>query len=113
MKEPPKFVTKVLIGNGIKHPNWIWTILLPFAWVGSAIYVIIGLPVVGLIGGWLIARDEVMGHDHSDPPSLDQLNNACLSYRHDFGLLSPEDKNAIQHEALAWLQAWQKSEENK
>lgn len=110
MKEPPKFVTKVLIGNQTKHPNWMWFILLPFAWIGSAIYVIIGLPIVGLIGGWLIARDVIMGHDHFDPPSREQLDNACLIYRHDFGLMEEGQADIIRQEALSWLEAWKKSE---
>lgn len=41
-------------------------------------------------------------------PTPAQVNSACLSYRHDFGLLSVEQKNAARFMAREWLHAWQK-----
>jgi hypothetical protein len=43
-----------------------------------------------------------------EPSRLD-VYNACLSYRHDFGLLDPIERQQIQEEALSWLRAWQKT----
>lgn len=50
-------------------------------------------------------------------PKLKDLNeitdkdvlSACLSYRHDFGLLSEEEKLTIIFEANQWLYAWKKT----
>ncbi len=39
-------------------------------------------------------------------PSHDELYNACLSYRHDYGLLSYDEQTRVRDEALYWLQAW-------
>jgi len=33
------------------------------------------------------------------------LGNVCLSYRHDFGLLSPEERDKLMFEAKEWLRA--------
>lgn len=37
-----------------------------------------------------------------------QVNSACLSYRHDFGLLAPDRQGDLQNEAREWLRAWQR-----
>ena len=37
-----------------------------------------------------------------------QINSACLSYRHDFGLMTIDEKNSLQFQAIEWLRAWQK-----
>ena len=39
-------------------------------------------------------------------PSHADLYNACLSYRHDFGLLSFDEQTRVRDEALYWLRAW-------
>jgi hypothetical protein len=44
-----------------------------------------------------------------DDPTPEQVYNACLSYRHDFGLLSVEDRKIVAFEAKEWLRAWQKT----
>lgn len=36
------------------------------------------------------------------------LNSVCLSYRHDFGLLTPEEQSSIRFQATEWLTAWRK-----
>lgn len=36
------------------------------------------------------------------------INSACLSYRHDFGLLTEEEQNRMRIEAKEWLRAWKK-----
>ena len=41
-------------------------------------------------------------------PSPRQLRSACLSFRHDYGLLSDTDKAHVEFIAVEWLRAWQK-----
>jgi hypothetical protein len=41
-------------------------------------------------------------------PTPEEINQACLSYRHDFGLLSPEEQQKIRTQAEQWLEAWLK-----
>lgn len=41
-------------------------------------------------------------------PTTAQINSACLSYRHDFGLLDSETKDGLRFQAGEWLYAWQK-----
>ncbi len=41
-------------------------------------------------------------------PTQRQIGSACLSYRHDFGLLSPEEKEKVMYQAQWWLEAWLK-----
>ena len=42
-------------------------------------------------------------------PSPKQLDDACMYFRHDFGLLSEDDKNRVRWTAYFWLQAWRKA----
>lgn len=37
-----------------------------------------------------------------------QINSACMSYRHDFGLLDQEERDRVRWEAKEWLHAWLK-----
>jgi len=39
-------------------------------------------------------------------PTEAQVDSACLSYRHDFGMLEPEEQRAIRFKAREWLRAW-------
>ena len=41
-------------------------------------------------------------------PTPAQIDSACLSYRHDFGLLPDHERAALRYEALEWWIAWQK-----
>ncbi|MGB6080287.1 MAG: hypothetical protein WBF99_12585 [Xanthobacteraceae bacterium] len=41
-------------------------------------------------------------------PTDAQINSACLSFRHDYGLLHEDDRRQVQFEAVEWLRAWQK-----
>lgn len=41
-------------------------------------------------------------------PTEAQIASACLSYRHDYGLLPPDLRTRTRFEALEWLRAWQK-----
>jgi len=36
----------------------------------------------------------------NQPPTLAQLNDACLSYRHDFGLMDSADVSRVPGEVL-------------
>ena len=40
-------------------------------------------------------------------PTHREVDEACMSYRHDFGLLSIADANIVRFEAQEWLKAWQ------
>ncbi|WP_222042394.1 hypothetical protein [Rhizobium laguerreae] len=39
-------------------------------------------------------------------PTEAQINSACLSYRHDFGLLNGEEREMVRFKAREWLRAW-------
>ncbi|MCS4089571.1 hypothetical protein [Rhizobium sp. BK176] len=39
-------------------------------------------------------------------PTEAQINSACMSYRHDFGLLEGEEREMVRSQARWWLQAW-------
>jgi hypothetical protein len=41
-------------------------------------------------------------------PTQAQVSSACLSFRHDYGLLSEAEQKAVQFEAREWLHAWRK-----
>lgn len=41
-------------------------------------------------------------------PTEAQVNSACLSFRHDFGLLPESNRQQERFIALEWLRAWQK-----
>lgn len=41
-------------------------------------------------------------------PSDAQIRSACLSYRHDYGLLPADQRARLQFEAREWLIAWLK-----
>jgi len=43
----------------------------------------------------------------SDPKFID---NVCLSYRHDFGLLSEDEKNKVRFECKEWMRAIKNNE---
>jgi hypothetical protein len=38
-----------------------------------------------------------------------QIISACLSYRHDFGLMEGKKRHELMQEAVWWLEAWQKA----
>lgn len=42
------------------------------------------------------------------PASHAQIDSACMSYRHDFGLMKPEDVATLRIQAQYWLEAWMK-----
>lgn len=39
-------------------------------------------------------------------PTAAQTASACMSYRHDFGLLEPEERQMTMFKAKEWLRAW-------
>jgi hypothetical protein len=41
-------------------------------------------------------------------PTDAEVNDVCLSYRHDFGLLDVELQNRVRLEARFWYEAWMK-----
>lgn len=46
-------------------------------------------------------------------PDATDLANACLYFRHDFGLLPDSEMNRVMFEAKHWLEAWNKAFEDK
>ena len=42
-------------------------------------------------------------------PNTRQIDDAAMSYRHDFGLLDEREKAKIRFAAREWLRAWQKT----
>ena len=42
-------------------------------------------------------------------PTDAEIESACLSYRHDYGLMTDEQKRMLRCDALEWLRAWQKT----
>lgn len=46
----------------------------------------------------------------SDPKFI---NNVCLSYRHDFGLLSEDEQNKVRLECKEWMRAIKNNEPKK
>lgn len=51
-----------------------------------------------------MARDDLGQY-----PTSSQLDDACLSFRHDFGLLEGEDRQAVRRQALDWLRCWRRA----
>lgn len=45
-------------------------------------------------------------YENNWEPTEAQLNSACLSYRHDFGLLGEEERARVKFQAREWLRAW-------
>jgi hypothetical protein len=41
-------------------------------------------------------------------PTLKEINDACLNFRHDFGIVPEEERETIRLEAKEWLRAWLK-----
>lgn len=63
-------------------------------------------PTISAIDAALAASQSAQ-LQHAEP-SDEQVASACLSYRHDFGLISEKDRAALMFEAREWLRAWQK-----
>lgn len=42
-------------------------------------------------------------------PTGTEIADACLSYRHDFGLMDGPERVALMHQAREWLHAWRKT----
>ena len=54
-------------------------------------------------------RVENIDTSTENEPSPEEVLDACLSYRHDFGLMAKQQQEVIKNDAKAWLQAWQKT----
>lgn len=40
-------------------------------------------------------------------PTPQQVEAACLSFRHDYGIMTEKERYYLQCEAVYWLRAWQ------
>lgn len=38
-----------------------------------------------------------------------ELRDACLSHRHDYGLMLLEERRDLEFQAMEWLRAWDKA----
>jgi len=56
----------------------------------------------------LSAQADVRAATIEWQPTEAQVRSACLSYRHDFGLLTVAEAAVVKSEAREWLRAWQK-----
>lgn len=54
-----------------------------------------------------LERKNVLSEDRCEPTNK-QVDSACLSYRHDFGLLTEDERKQVRFEAREWLRAWLK-----
>jgi hypothetical protein len=58
------------------------------------------------------SQDEQPRRRHSPEnnwkPTFAQIESACYSYRHDFGLLPKEEQDRVRASARYWLEAWLK-----
>jgi hypothetical protein len=45
-------------------------------------------------------------------PTVNEVHSACLSFRHDFGILSDDARRKIISEAQEWLNIWQDTIKN-
>lgn len=56
---------------------------------------------------------EIFLEEMKDPqpewePTPANVDSACMSFRHDFGLMSDAQKEKLRWEATEWLRVWQK-----
>ena len=55
------------------------------------------------------AREDGMREVKEIKPTQAQIDDACLSYRHDYGLMTPANRALMRFEATEWLLAWGKT----
>ena len=61
-----------------------------------------------LVDAWNRRADLAQPAQVRVKPTDAQINSACLSYRHDFGLMTKRDQDNLRFQANEWLIAWQK-----
>lgn len=93
--------------------------------VMSAVFALIGGIVIAVIAFAKIADNELnpelrharsmtsrgIQKDATIPklhPTAQQINSACISYDHTFGLMSKDEQERTRSQAMEWLRAWQK-----
>lgn len=42
-------------------------------------------------------------------PSQKQIHDACMAYRHDYGLMEPIESEDLRWQATLWLKSWRKA----
>jgi hypothetical protein len=62
------------------------------------------MKIIKLILGLFRLKIEVTGRD---------IHDACMSYRHDYGILPAEAQEQLREEAINWLLIWGKTITNK
>ena len=81
-------------------------------WIALVVSHVVAISIGGLIGSvW--AAEKIMDEMNADTavnvePTPSEVYSACLSYRHDFGLLSGDEREAVRLDALEWRRAWMK-----
>ena len=41
-------------------------------------------------------------------PTDSEIHSACMSYRHDYGIMEPTEQKTLFQEAKLWYEAWRK-----
>ena len=63
---------------------------------------------IDLLTGLRMSLGTLQPALNSAGATIAQIDSACLSFRHDFGLMDHQERNAIRHQASMWQQAWAK-----
>lgn len=70
----------------------------------TAVVEAIGRQVSAILATGLVPDEAAIRAEPTDA----QINSACLSFRHDYGLLDDHDRERLRFVAVEWLRAWQK-----
>ena len=57
----------------------------------------------------VMEREAKAKESNQQSPTQSEIDSACLSYRHDYGLMAEADKQLLRCEAMDWLEAWKKA----
>jgi hypothetical protein len=51
---------------------------------------------------------EGLEESHQREPTAQQIDSACMTFNHNFGLLKEDVRAVLRNEAMRWFRAWQK-----
>ena len=64
----------------------------------------------------LVNEIEALGLSHVSNSALQEntklIDNMCISYRHDFGLMNKEQQDKLRFECKEWLRAYENNREH-
>ena len=67
-----------------------------------------GMEVVWNTEDYAYNVDKWNKRSHDSPPGC-HIEDACMNYSHDYGLLCDKDRENMQFQATEWLRAWIKA----